>query len=307
MRLPETDHGSLMAVAAYIADALRGRSAVAYRTARAAFRLALRVSAPVANLPRSVYRTYRHFRDPPYLPPASPREFPKVRTFAQTIPHLLQAHREQDVLFRKILREYRFLSADPCDPVRIVQFFHLLRAANALPAGDYLELGTYGGLTLKLIHKLMDSTRTLYSLDTFEGFDERDLVVEKTKYDYKPEQEWFSRPSLENVALYVGDGKAPTNLKLVKGWFPDSFKGLEHLRWRLVHIDLDLYQPIKTALETLWEPLLPGGLMLVHDYGCYGFPAARTAVDEFSNSIGTLPIELPDRWGTAVLRKPLAT
>lgn len=75
--------------------------------------------------------------------------------------------------------------------------------------------------------------------------------------------------------------------------------------WRFVHIDFDLYQPIKATLETLWKPLLPGGVVMIHDYGCYGFPGARKAVDEFCEAIGQLPIELPDRWSTAVLRKPL--
>ena len=97
----------------------------------------------------------------------------------------------------------------------------------------------------------------------------------------------------------------PANLKIVKGWFPESFKGLEEIRWRFVHIDFDLYQPIKTALETLWKPLLPGGIVMVHDYGCYGFPAARRAVDEFCHAIGQLPVELNDRWSTAVIRKPV--
>jgi hypothetical protein len=66
-----------------------------------------------------------------------------------------------------------------------------------------------------------------------------------------------------------------------------------------------LYQPIKTALETLWKPLLPGGIVMVHDYGCYGFPAARRAVDEFCHAVGQLPVELNDRWSTAVIRKPV--
>ena len=56
----------------------------------------------------------------------------------------------------------------------------------------------------------------------------------------------------------------------------------------------------------LWEPLLPGGVVMVHDYGCYhGFPGARRAVDEFCASVGVLPIELCDSWGTAAFRKPI--
>jgi hypothetical protein len=240
-----------------------------------------------------------------YLPPPPPR--PCITpTFPQAIPHFFDEYADRYALFRAISAEYSGLSADEFDPIRIIQFFHLLASANALPDGDYIELGTYGGLTLKVIHKLMDQNRTLYSLDTFEGFDQRDIAVEKTKYVYDQELEWFSRPSIENVARYVGDGTPPKNLKIIKGWFPESFKGLEQIRWRFVHIDFDLYQPIKEALNIFWDALVPGGFIVVHDYGCYSFRAARMAVDEFCKSVGVMPTEMPDRWGSAVLRKPTA-
>lgn len=150
----------------------------------------------------------------------------------------------------------------------------------------------------------MDPARTLFAFDTFEGFDQRDVDAEKRKHDSQWTVGNFSPTSVERVATYVGDGQWPENLKLVKGWFPESFRGHEHIRWRFVHIDFDLYQPIKSALETVWEPLLPGGIIVVHDYGCYGFPAARLAVDQFCTQIGIPPIELSDRWSSAVVRKP---
>jgi len=240
-----------------------------------------------------------------YLPPRPPVQLPKP-SLVQTIPDLFESFPDKAALFNRILQEYSGLSADPLDPVRIVLLYQLLAAANELTPGDYIELGTYGGLTLKVIHRLMDPQRTLYALDTFEGFDARDIAIEKTKYDYTSGLEWFSRPSIENVAKYVGDGEAPTNLKLVKGWFPESFKGLEEIRWRFVHIDMDLYQPVKAALQMLWASVVPGGIVVVHDYGCYSFRAARIAVDEFCDSIGIPPVEMPDRWGSAVLRKPFA-
>ncbi len=46
-------------------------------------------------------------------------------------------------------------------------------------------------------------------------------------------------------------------------------------------------------------------VVMVHDYGCYGFLGVRKAVDEFCGAIGQLPIELSVHWSAAVLRKPL--
>lgn len=246
-------------------------------------------------------------------PALSPEQLARFDVYQQYPPHVLYTSREKDAIFRDALKAYSSVSVadEPSglhtDPIRVLNFFQLLQAANQLPAGDYIELGSHRGFSLRVIHKFMDPARTLYGLDTFEGFDERDITIEQTKYDTPWTVGSFAPTSVERVARYVGDGLPPANLKLIKGWFPDSFKGLEHLRWRFVHIDFDLYQPIKSALEMLWKPLLPGGVLMVHDYGSYGFPGARKAVTEFCETVGLLPIELPDRWSTAVLRKPLTT
>jgi hypothetical protein len=233
--------------------------------------------------------------------------------YPQYPPHILSTFPEKHAIFRDALKAYASVSVadEPSglhtDPIRVLNLFQMIEAANKLPAGDYIELGSHRGFSLRAIHRFMDATRTLYALDTFEGFDERDIAVEQTKYKTPWSTGSFAPTSVERVAKYVGDGSWPSNLKIIKGWFPESFQGLESKRWRFVHIDFDLYQPIKAALETLWGPLLPGGVVMIHDYGCYGFPAARKAVDEFCATIGLLPIELSDRWSTAAIRKPLDT
>ena len=231
--------------------------------------------------------------------------------YCQYPPHVFYTFRERDALFRDAVAAYSNVpvadepSGLHTDPNRVLQLFQLISAANRLPDGDYVEFGSHRGFSTRVIHRFMDAGRTLFAFDTFEGFDERDIAVEKTLYESPWGAGSFAPTSVERVAKYVGDGDWPTNLKLVKGWFPDSYRGMEDRRWRFVHIDFDLYAPIKAALERSWEQLLPGGIVLVHDYGCYGFPAARMAVDEFSLQIGLAPTELVDRWSSAVFRKPL--
>ncbi len=83
----------------------------------------------------------------------------------------------------------------------------LLGIANAAPEGDYLEIGTHRGESAKVIYKLMDPWRTMYCIDTFEGFAESDLQAEKT---VNPASSWqvgnFRETSPEYVSHYVGDG-----------------------------------------------------------------------------------------------------
>lgn len=202
-----------------------------------------------------------------------------------------------------IAEEYNSAHGEPFDPTRLIHFFYSLRRVAELPAGDYIELGTHKGLSAKCIYKMMPDDANFYILDTFEGFVKDDIVVEKSIYNNAWTVGNFAPTSPEEVVNYVTDGKNPENVIAVKGWFPESYEGLEDRSWRLVHIDLDLYQPIKKACEILWPQLVPGGMIIVHDYGCYGFPGAKMAVDEFCASVGVVPIEFADRWGSVCLVK----
>lgn len=278
-----------------MSDLVPRRFPGAYRLAPGAYRLA----SSVLRAARSVTRL------------AQRRALANLDVYHQFPPAVLSASPEKRAKFRDALRAYVSVrlkdeaSALYSDPIRVLNFFQAIEAANRLPEGDYLELGSHRGYSLRVIHRFMDPARTLYSLDTFEGFHETDIAAEQRHYDAPWTKGNFAPTSVDGVAHYVGDGIWPANLKIVKGWFPDSFHGLEDRRWRFAHIDFDLYQPIKAALETIWQPLLPGGVVMVHDYGSHGFPAARKAVDEFCAGIGVLPLVLPDRWSTAILRKPL--
>jgi len=192
---------------------------------------------------------------------------------------------------------------DPPDQVRLAQLVLQLNAANALDPGDYIELGVFRGMTLKVIYRYMDKDRSLYGLDTFAGFDERDIASERLLYKNAWTAGNFAPTSPSEVARYVGNGKHPPNLFLMPGWFPDSYAGCKRKRWRFAHVDMDLFDPTYRALETLWPQMVPGGIIMVHDYGCPHF-RARYAVDRFCQIIELPPVELPDRYSTAVIRKP---
>jgi O-methyltransferase len=51
-----------------------------------------------------------------------------------------------------------------------------------------------------------------------------------------------------------------------KGLFPESAAELGELRFSFVHLDLDLYDSTKAALEWFWPRVVSGGILLSHDY-----------------------------------------
>ncbi|HET7672192.1 MAG TPA: TylF/MycF/NovP-related O-methyltransferase [Burkholderiales bacterium] len=82
------------------------------------------------------------------------------------------------------------------------------------------------------------------------------------------------------------------------GWIPDAFPKEGGGPCRFVHVDVDLYQPTKDALEHFWPRLVPGALMVCDDYN---WPGGKRAVDEFCRARGIEPELTPT--SQAVMRR----
>ncbi len=74
-------------------------------------------------------------------------------------------------------------------------------------------------------------------------------------------------------------------------------------RFAFVHVDVDLYQPTRDAIDFFYPRLLPGGILLFDDYGFMTCPGARRAVDEHRRSSSDAFIRLPT--GQAFLTRSL--
>lgn len=163
--------------------------------------------------------------------------------------------------------------------------------------GDIAEIGVYKGNSATiLVHLARALGTTAYLFDTYEGFAGRDLVG----VDSDVRRDAFSDNSLEFVKKVVGD----ESVQFVKGHFPGSLSQIStSLRFCLVHIDCDLYAPFKDALEYFYPLLVDGGMLIMHDYSSYSWDGVEKAVDEFFRDKPERLILIPDRSGTAVIRK----
>jgi hypothetical protein len=62
------------------------------------------------------------------------------------------------------------------------------------------------------------------------------------------------------------------------GWIPNAFPEEPGVRYRFVHLDVDLYEPTRDSLDYFYPQLVAGGMIVSDDYG---WPGARKAIDEF--------------------------
>lgn len=171
-------------------------------------------------------------------------------------------------------------------------------SANGIE-GALAELGTYrGDFAWQLNERFPE--RRLYLFDTFDGFDERDIRVEREVSSSRAAAHDFSDTRARDVLA-----RMPYEDQVVirKGFFPETAQGLEE-RFALVSIDVDLYAPTLAGLEYFYPRLVRGGAILLHDYNSLQFDGVRKAVEEYERRHGMLPlIPLSDLHGTAVITR----
>jgi hypothetical protein len=83
------------------------------------------------------------------------------------------------------------------------------------------------------------------------------------------------------------------------GIFPHSAAGLEDLRFCFVHLDLDLPEGTRAALEFFHPRLVPGGILLGDDYAD---PGVRGTFEDYFAERGETLIALPWSQGMIVKR-----
>jgi len=164
--------------------------------------------------------------------------------------------------------------------------FCLAKQALDIP-GEFWECGVYKGGTATLLSEILNASKTakkLYLFDTFEGMPETD-----PRFDLHGKGD-FSDTSLEAVTASIG---AVDRCVFKKGWIPETFAGLGHMKISFAHIDVDIHRSILDCLDFIWPRLSIGGFIICDDYGFPSCPGARAAVDEFFIGKPVVPLCIP--------------
>lgn len=178
------------------------------------------------------------------------------------------------------------------DYVRLATLELLARNLEELP-GAAAELGVYRGFFAGCINRLMPE-RTLYLFDSFQGF----LPEEGAAPSFQAAHENTTAQQVLSSLPH------PENVRLMPGFFPESLQGLED-RFCLVSLDVDFPETTLEGLRYFWPRMVPGGCLLVHDWGNPSLPGVRQAVAQYQQELGyRLPaVPLADVNGTLVLCK----
>ncbi len=139
-------------------------------------------------------------------------------------------------------------------------------ATNSL-AGDVAELGVYRGGTAKLIGHHAPGAK-LHLFDTFTGipFDDAEPGGHRAG-DFPSDA--------EDVRDYLDNPNAVFHI----GIFPDTAPA-DDSRFRFVHLDGDTGQTTAAALDYFSPRMVPGGIIVLDDYGWHMCPGVARALHE---------------------------
>jgi len=169
-------------------------------------------------------------------------------------------------------------------------------------SGAFAECGVWrGGSVLGMLLTLQDEgggDRDVYLYDTFEGMTqpteedtsrlEQPALETWRSAEAEGEQAWgwllgdFDEAAVRETVLSSGYPEA--RVHFVRGPVEETIPGTMPDQLALLRLDTDWYESTRHELEHLYPRLVPGGVLIVDDYGHW--EGARRAVDEYFDKVG---------------------
>ncbi len=179
-------------------------------------------------------------------------------------------------------------------PINSVQRFlaryELMKLVQNIP-GAIIEMGVCSGngfMSLIQCHNVLQPTygyREFYGFDTFKGFpnvhknDISDIEWEKGDFANNSYDKLNNIIDIHNNYYYL-----KTKTKLIKGdvneTLPTFLEENKHIIVSLLYLDLDIYEPTKTALKFLLPKMAKGSIIAFDELNWRSFPGETIAALE---------------------------
>lgn len=195
---------------------------------------------------------------------------------------------------------------------RFLSHYELFKQVIDLP-GCVVELGVFRGTSLFTWANLMDifcpfdRARRVFGFDTFKGlagYHERDGKTDEGMGKF--EGAWRAERSDLELLAEIHNEASPLHLTAMDAMMPNQRVELingdvretlpkfieEHpgLCISLLHLDMDLYEPTKVALEYLYPRVVKGGIVCFDEYGVMPWEGELRGVDEYFTELGERPV-----------------
>lgn len=164
-------------------------------------------------------------------------------------------------------------------------------------AGDFLEAGVCQGGAAIFMRGLQvahgEKQRKTWVVDSFEGVP---ASVDRRDRGYgldleEPRQPWLAFGEAAVRDRFARYGLLDAGVRFVAGWLAESLPRADVGPLAILRVDVDLYSSTLDCLDLLYDKVVPGGFVIVDDYGF--LKCCRDAVDAFRARRG---VTEPIRW-----------
>lgn len=204
---------------------------------------------------------------------------------------------QEDLFYLELVREGLARDGSP-DMFRTQRFYNLLQAFQSTfdLDGDTAEAGCLFGLSTFLMCGYEKARRPTFTglghhlFDSFIGLSFPDNVDVPTEHQNPLIERLLDRRKTTTERWPTGGSFLDRTRRVLAdypditynvGWIPEVFDGVALRKYRFVHIDVDLSMPTKASLEFFYPQMVPGGLIVIDDYGFTDWPGVKQAVDAF--------------------------
>jgi hypothetical protein len=203
---------------------------------------------------------------------------------------------------RRVIPRYSMVSVD-----RLYSLYQIsLGLARRQIRGSIVECGTWnGGAAAVMAHASIRGgiARNVWLFDSFEGLP-APTADDPTAVHQAYHPGWCTgSPQMAKAAL-MAEGVEPDSIHIVKGWFKQTLPTANLGPIVLLHIDSDWYESVRICLETFYDSVVPGGVIVLDDYYCWS--GCRKAIDEFVTAKGLSDALKPSGKTAVFLTKPIS-
>lgn len=169
--------------------------------------------------------------------------------------------------------------------------------------GDFIDFGCRTGIFARAINHCVNLhllNKKYYMLDTFYGLDSKFSTADEYNSGLNVK---YRQENADKLYHHVLENFASFPVKIIRGAVPATLGQVDTTKLAFVSIDMNSVKPEMAALEFCWDKLVPGGIIVLDDYGYNNQSVAqKKAHDEFAASKNVKILSVPTCQG--ILIKP---
>lgn len=164
--------------------------------------------------------------------------------------------------------------------------------------GDFVDCGVCGGMYARTVMHYIDFqklNKKYYLLDTFNGLDPEyssdSEMIKNEKFGYR---------KVVDLYEHVQEAFSDFNVDIIKGSVPDTLPQVKTNKVCYLSIDMNSVLPEIAALDFFWDKIVPGGVIILDDYGFDNNRDQKIAHDQWAASKQIKILSLPTAQGLII-------